>query len=300
MHLRPALFLLLLLNIPLGAQQVMVLGIAQDAGKPQLACSKECCAELPPNFDGSPVSLAILDSNSKKWYLIEASPAIKKQLLKIPSDYPALPEAIFLTHAHIGHYSGLVHFGREAANSQRISTYSGPRFCEFLRNNGPWSQLVSLKNIIPKAISSGDSVKIASGAISIKAIAVPHRDEYSETFGYLISGPKKRLLFIPDIDKWERWELDIDSIIKKVDYALLDATFFDSKELHGRDMAEIPHPFVKESMQRWQSLGANEKRKIHFIHLNHSNPLWDKNSSAYRAAIEAGFRVAEVNQVFSL
>ena len=102
---------------------------------------------------------------------------------------------------------------------------------------------------------------------------MPHRDEYSETVGYVISGPNKSALFIPDIDKWEKWKLDINAEIKKVDYALLDATFFDEKEINNRDISEIPHPFIIESMKKFEMMTPEEKNKIIFIHFNHTNPV---------------------------
>lgn len=297
-YLQLSLTIALLSGLKLWSQEVLVLGIAQDAGKPQLGCTEDCCVHLSQNFEGSPVSLAILDSIQQEWYLMEASPALPFQIRKVPTYYPELPHRVFLSHAHMGHYTGLIHFGREAANSKGIICHVGSRMSNFLRHNGPWSQLVELENIKLSTIENGARLNFPH--LEIEAIQVPHRDEFSETFGFILSGPKKKLLFIPDIDKWERWHLDIDSIIKTVDYALLDATFYDEKELPGRDMSEIPHPFVKESMERWDVLPREERSKIYFIHLNHSNPLWQTDSQAYQAVLREGFHVAKVGERFKL
>ena len=67
------------------------------------------------------------------------------------------------------------------------------------------------------------------GSLQITPILVPHRDEFSETVGYYIKGKEKTLLFIPDIDKWYRWETDIRELVKEVDYALLDASFLQTE-----------------------------------------------------------------------
>ena len=80
--------------------------------------------------------------------------------------------------------------------------------------------------------------------------------------------------------------------IKQVDYALLDATFFASNELPNRDMSEVPHPFVQESMKLFSGLSAADKNKAIFIHFNHSNPLLQDGSSAQIQATKAGFRFA--------
>jgi len=126
----------------------------------------------------------------------------------------------------------------------------------------------------------------------VTPLLVPHRDEFSETVGFMILGPSHSALFIPDIDKWELWDRNIIDEIRNVDYALIDATFFDGDELPGRDMSEIPHPLVVESMALFEELPAVERDKIWFIHMNHSNPLLDPNSDAYQQVIDAGYHVA--------
>ena len=42
----------------------------------------------------------------------------------------------------MGHYSGLMHLGREAANTSKVPVYAMPRMLEFLAKNGPWNQLL--------------------------------------------------------------------------------------------------------------------------------------------------------------
>lgn len=277
----------------------MVLGIGQDAGKPQLACTKSCCQNWDASKNGTAVSLALLDSNSRQWFLFEASPGVVEQLALIPPHYSRLPQGIFISHAHMGHYAGLLHFGREAANAQAIPLYSGPRFCSFITENGPWSQLIDLKNIQVHEMPSG-GLGLEGSSIWIESLEVPHRDEFSETLGFIIKNRNSQLLFIPDIDKWEKWNIPLDSLIHEVDYALIDATFYDGDELPNRDMSEIPHPFVVESMALLQGMNAADKAKVHFIHLNHSNPLWDTTSKASQEVARKGFKVARPGQIFDL
>ena len=103
-------------------------------------------------------------------------------------------------------------------------------------------------------------------------------------------------VFNPDIDKWEKWDRDIIEEIAKVDYAFLDATFYDGQELNNRDISEIPHPFIIESMELFRDLPPNEKAKVHFIHLNHTNPGLDFESEQSKAVLDAGFRLARIGQ----
>ena len=284
---------------------IIVLGTIQDAGSPHIACKKHCCKGLFENPDNSRqvVSLGLYDAKSGKKYLFEATPDIKLQM-KYLSEYgeqtdKEVPDGIFLTHAHIGHYTGLMYLGKEAMNADKVPVFAMPKMKEYLETNGPWSQLVSENNIEIVRIEDGEKVEL-SHELNVTPLLVPHRDEYSETVGYRIEGPNKSALFIPDIDKWEKWDLDIIEEVKKVDYAFLDATFYDGVELGNRDMSEIPHPFVVESMNNFEALNSDEKEKIIFIHFNHTNPIIDFNSEEAKRVIENGFRIAKIYDVFEL
>jgi pyrroloquinoline quinone biosynthesis protein B len=199
----------------------------------------------------------------------------------------------------MGHYSGLLNFGREAMNSKNIPLYLMPRFYNFIQDNGPWNQLVKLENVMLKRIYDREKITLESN-LSITPIQVPHRDEYSETVGFLIEGNTKSALYIPDIDKWEKWNNSIVELIKNVDYAFLDGTFYDEKEVNNRDISEIPHPFIIESLKLFNPLDKSEKNKIYFIHLNHTNPLLNSDSSEYNRVIREGFNVADPNMEFFL
>jgi pyrroloquinoline quinone biosynthesis protein B len=272
-----------------------VLGVVQDAGYPQAGCYQPHC--LPgwqdPALRRGATSIAVVDPSSGRKYLFEATPDLPEQLyaleLVAPDDQYRLA-GVFLSHAHIGHYAGLMYFGREAMNTRSVSVYAMSRMRQFLQDNGPWSQLVSLDNISLRLLQNFQTVPLDN--ILVTPLLVPHRDEFSETVGFMILGPTRSALFIPDIDKWDLWNRRIIDEIQNVDYALIDATFFSGDELPGRDMSEIPHPFVVESMALFQDLPAEQKEKIWFIHMNHSNPLLDPDSEAYRQVIEAGYQVA--------
>ena len=275
---------------------VVVLGTLQDGGSPHMGCEKECCKN--PDASRKVVSLGLIDPVSNKKFLLEASPDFVAQtrMLKafLPSSANTLPDGIFLTHAHMGHYAGLMFLGREAMNSKAVPVYAMPKMKSFLENNGPWSQLVTLNNIQINPLSEGKWEKI-SPSLRVKPILVPHRDEFSETVGFIIEGPHKKLLFIPDIDKWEKWRTDIVSLVKEVDHALIDGTFFSAAEVGNRNIAEIPHPLVEESMKLFDSMPAKEKEKIMFIHFNHTNPLLNEESKEARLVKSKGFRIAKIN-----
>lgn len=291
-----------------GEVKLVVLGIAQDAGYPQINCYKEHCLPGWKQVEKRKLatSLAVIDESNQQKFVFEATPDIREQFYRLnvlapDKDYPLA--GILLTHAHIGHYTGLMHLGKEAANTANIPVYAMPRMRCFLENNGPWSQLVSRHNILLKPLQN-NKVTALNNRLSVKPLLVPHRDEYSETVGYIIYGPHKKVLFIPDIDKWKKWKTDINAVIKEVDYAFLDGTFFSGDELPGRDMSKIPHPFVIESMMRFSALSKKDRNKIYFIHFNHSNPLiwsWHKKGIAAKKFVnEKGFHIAKEGWILSL
>jgi len=267
-----------------------ILGVVQDGGLPHLGSNKLCCKNVEQQRFVT--SLMLINNENNESYLFDASPDINRQLNFMGDRIKKDLKGVFLTHAHIGHYTGLMYFGREALNSKSINVYAMPRMKKFLEQNGPWNQLVSLQNISITEINNNSKLLMDSNII-IQPIEVPHRAEFSETVGYKIYGPNKTVLFIPDIDKWYLWEKSIIEEIEKVDYALIDATFYDSKEVNYRDLSEIPHPFVVESMELFDSMEDKEKNKIYFIHLNHTNPLLDKESEQYKFVRVKGYNIAE-------
>ena len=283
---------------------LVVLGTIQDAGSPHIACKKACCENLfeTPNPLRKIVSLGVIDPQNNKSFLFEATPDITSQVKKLKqfsNSESELPDGIFLSHAHIGHYTGLMYLGKEATNANQVPVYAMPRMKKFLENNGPWSQLVSTNNIAIQEIENQKLIELASN-IKVIPFTVPHRDEFSETVGFKIIGPKKSVLFIPDIDKWEKWETDISEAISEVNYAFVDATFFDAEEINTRDISGIPHPFVIESMELFKNLPSEEKQKIYFIHFNHTNPVLNSESEAYKTVINNGFNIAQIDMIISL
>jgi pyrroloquinoline quinone biosynthesis protein B len=280
---------------------VLVLGVAQDGGYPHLGCEKECCVKAWKNdsLKRFVVSLALVDPVTKSWWLFEATPDIKEQLqyfkILTKSEYSYLPSGIFLTHAHIGHYTGLMQLGREVMNTKEVPVYVLPKMKNFLETNGPWSQLVTLKNISLIKLNTDSTLQLTRNT-KLETFVVPHRDEYSETGGFKIVAEKASYLFIPDIDKWQKWNKNIIEEVKKVDVAFLDATFNTIDELKNRKVEEVPHPFVSETIDLFKNESKETKSKLHFIHFNHTNPImWDK--TAKQKILEQGFKVAEQGQV---
>ena len=289
---------------------VLVLGTAQDGGLPQIGCELPCCerARANPAERRYAASVLLCDPRTGSRWLFDAGPDLREQV-ELASGHPPtralegarppLFEGVFLTHAHMGHYTGLVHLGKEAYGTKGLVAWSTPRMCALLEDDAPWSQLVSEDRLVPTPLADGDTVQLADD-LAVTAVAVPHRDELSGTFAWRIQGPDRALLFLPDIDKWERWERAVEDELALVDVALLDGTFFGDGEVPGRSMAEIPHPFIEESLARFGTLSAEERAKVRFFHLNHTNPAVWPGSEADKAVRRAGMAVAREGELHAL
>ncbi|HYE41876.1 MAG TPA: MBL fold metallo-hydrolase [Caulobacteraceae bacterium] len=278
--------------------ELVVLGTAQDGGAPQIGHDADP-AWADPSLRRTATSLGVVDRASGKRWLFDATPDLREQLHRFDQVAPAPDpnhglDGVFLTHAHMGHYTGLMFFGHESMGAKALPVWAMPRMADYLTTNGPWSQLVRYGNIALKPLADRRPVDL--GAIAVTPLLVPHRQEFSEVVGFRIQGPNRSALFIPDIDSWEQWDaagVRIEEEIAKVDVAWLDATFYAQGELPGRDMSKVPHPLVTHSMTRFAALPAAERSKVRFIHLNHTNPARFPDSEARRAVEAAGFRVAE-------
>jgi pyrroloquinoline quinone biosynthesis protein B len=317
-HLAPALAALALAcaagphraEVPAGAPYVLVLGTAQDAGLPQIGCRDDPCerARRDPAFGRFATSLLVVDPRSGKRWLLDATPDLREQV-ELMRGHPAtrtaegprppLVDGIFLTHGHMGHYTGLLHLGREAYGATGVAVYGSRLMGSYLADNGPWSLMVREGRIAPLGLESDLPIPIAED-LTVTPISVPHRHEFTDTLAFVVDGPGGSLLYLPDIDKWERWDRRIEDLIARVDVALLDGTFYADGEIPGRSMKDIPHPFISESLARFADLPASERAKIHFTHLNHTNPAVDPKGPAARAVAAAGMSVAREGQVFGL
>ncbi|RMD93989.1 MAG: MBL fold metallo-hydrolase, partial [Calditrichaeota bacterium] len=271
-------------------------------------CQKEHCkiAWHNPSKAHLVSSLAIIDVAEQKVFLVDATPDIRKQIWMIQTD-PNLSnrqgvnpiDGIFLTHAHMGHYTGLMHLGFESMATKEVPVYCTQKMANFLKSNAPWSQLVHLKNIRLNPVNYDQKMQITAN-ITITAFPVPHRHEFTDTVGYLIEGQQRKLLYIPDIDHWREWPRSLPELLKQVDFALLDGTFYSPEELPHRDLSKIKHPLITETMQLLKDFVRQNSTKIYFIHLNHTNLIFDADGEKRQEVERRGFYIARENLEFWL
>jgi pyrroloquinoline quinone biosynthesis protein B len=271
-------------RLPTGASagpevEVFMLGAAQDGGFPQFGCYCPNCSRV---YDGSvpsdtAVSLAIIDRAAGRWFLVEAAPQLHEQWGMLAGKVAGLVlSGVFLTHAHVGHYPGLLFLGKEGMNASGLPLYASSEMHMFLQSNEPWGVMYKNGNFARVDLQEHVSIKLTDG-VSITPQFVAHRRDFTDTCAFTIFGPKRRVFFCPDIDSWEGMVPDLPTILSTVDIAMIDATFYDNNELPGRDMKTIPHPRVVQTLSilRGNSPPPGTSRaQTVLIHLNHSNRLW--------------------------
>ncbi len=292
-------------SVPVSAARpfVLILGIGQDAGVPQMGCDSPFCRRAweNPNLRRMVSSIALVDPDTRERWIFDATPDLPEQfelLKRMTNDRSNRLDGVFLTHAHIGHYTGLMYFGRESMNANRVPVFAMPRMRKMLEDNAPWSQLVTLGNIALRSLSDRGEIRLNS-RLAVEPFLVPHRDEFSETVGYRIRMGERSVIFLPDIDKWGKWSTSLTDLVRNSHHLLLDGTFYADGEI-SRPMSEVPHPFVVETIELLKGLPASERAKVSFIHFNHSNPLVQRHGPTIRTVRRSGFGVAATGQKFVL
>ena len=280
---------------------LMILGTAQDGGFPHTGCFDKCCKSVDNREKRLISSIAIIDKKTNDCWIIDITPDFKNQI-KLIKDFLSINcvpkiRGIFLTHAHIGHYIGLLQLGKEVMNLKEIPVYAMGRMKSFLENNAPFNFLIESGNILINNIENHSEIELFD-LVQIAPFEVPHRNELSETVGYKIRSKTKSVIYIPDIDAWDAWDRDILDVVRKNDLLFLDGTFYDENEIHHRDVLKIPHPFISESLKIFSKLADVDRQKIFFTHFNHTNPILNRASLEAKFLRNNGFNILEEEQIF--
>lgn len=287
--------------------KIKVLGTAQDAGHPQLNCSCEHCRQARKDKSLALLqsSIAAADLKEKKTFILDATPAFSEQL-DLLNEFAAAEglgaehlSGILLTHAHLGHYTGLMYLGKEALNSSDFPVYLSQKMLDFLESNAPWSDIV--KNNLKPIVFKFEEVYQLTENISFKAVEVEHRNEHADTAGFIVKAKDQSFFYLPDFDSWSSLTERFRKILKEVDYVFIDGTFFDKKELgelRGRELSEVPHPPIIESMELFSDLAAADKGKIYFTHFNHTNRIFDRDGKKKSLVEQKGFNILESGKEF--
>lgn len=271
--------------------EVTLLGIAQDGGRPQPLCQKQCCANVGLDERAFPTSMGIKFEDSST-HLFDATRNLGDQLNIWQEN---LPSHVWLTHAHFGHVDGLGLFGRETIGAKGIILHVSKQMQELIQATPQWAIMLEQGVFTLEVFATGEEISVESETII--PLLVPHRDELSDMHAFIIRGKEKSLLYLPDHDTWEETlSLYGCKLIREwfekfnIDTAFIDGTFWSQHELSGRSQEEVPHPPVSQTIAHLGSRLPSDA-EVFFIHLNHTNPLYDKSSSAFKTVESMGWKI---------
>jgi pyrroloquinoline quinone biosynthesis protein B len=297
---------------PLSADDLyaLVLGSVQDGGFPQAGCYTPRCdagrALVSAGHGRFVSSLALVEPRAERFYLVDATPDITRQLDLITE--PAFRrraaerrpfDGIFLTHAHIGHYAGLAMLGREGLGILETPVYCTQAMAGFLASNYPWRFLVDQGHIALRPLAL-DAWHRIDAFLEVQLWQVPHRNEIADTVAFVFRGPDASLLFLPDINAWSMWGRDAAEAVASVDVALVDGTFWSLDELPGRTIDEVPHPLMLQTMDLLQGVADRRRTRVVLTHLNNTNPALDDGGPQQAEIVRRGFGLAREGMRFEL
>ncbi len=292
--------------------KVTILGIAQDAGIPQAGCACKRCidAHNSPEHKKYPVSIGIEGYDGSK-HLLEITRNLPEQLREWSGmtnfQRIFMPETVTITHLHLGHVEGIGQFGKPVMNTSDVPIYLSEKNKESMEQRNDIQLMIKDRNIrfVSQKYNSSFQPKENCG-FKLRLIPIPHRSELGDTAGIIIEGGNRNLLFLPDQDSWKNTleSFSVKNIrefltLLEIDVAWVDGTFWNLKELPGRNLKEIPHPIIEESLELL-GMKRPEDPEISFIHLNHSNPVNDNDSMERKLVQSRGWSVCERNQTVEL
>lgn len=285
--------------------EVIVLGIAQDGGVPHAGCRCSSCsaAREDPSRRHHTVSLGIISGN--RFAMVDATQDFEHQHHMLWSRaatsgagdgerFPG-PEAVVITHAHTGHYSGLWQLDRSVLAAKDVVVYCPPATAGLISTNEPFRAMEHEGFIRIAPVQFTTPFELLPD-VELELVSVPHRSEWdTDTAAVAIRGPEQSVLYLPDIDSWSGWDRDISSYVSEFDVALIDGCFWEAPPRKG-----VPHPPITESMDLLQAVADAGEVEIIFTHINHSNPVLVPGGDEGREVERRGFHIAREGDSFRL
>ena len=308
--------------------RVKVLGSGAGGGFPQWNCGCSNCNGLrAAKLHGSPRTQTQIafSVNSKAWFVLNASPDLRAQILATPELAP--PEGtrhspiagVFLPSADVDSIMGLLHL-REFTPFRIFAT---PAVQQIVRAENTIFRV--LDRAMPPVQWLGISMRPQFARVdsdpredsSFRCSAVPLGGAYPDyvsdalrgslpadqaVVGLLVEQGEKRLFFAPSLPgQNQEWK----KLAESSDLVFLDGTFWSDDELiratgSGKTARAIGHlPLSGTDGLLQQFSGTGRGRRV-LIHINNTNPILDEESTEYHQVREMGWEIAHDGMEFAL
>ncbi|MEE1788235.1 pyrroloquinoline quinone biosynthesis protein PqqB [Streptomyces sp. SP17BM10] len=285
--------------------RIRVLGTAAGGGLPQWNCGcAECAAARRTGHARSQDCLAV-SGDGRAWYLVNASPDLRTQLLAAPELAPVpgtrdTPlRGVLLTSGELDHTLGLLTL-REAAGLTVHATAPVRRALHEAFPVGPL--LAAYTRADWHTVTPGEPVELAGGlraepfALGGKrpryAAGLPDHADWVTGYRFTEDGGCARAVYAPGLADWTP---AVDRAVAGADLVLLDGTFATADELAkrtggARRSPGMGHLAVRDSLPH---LARRPGPRYLYTHLNNTNPLAGHSPPGTADLAAAGAAIAE-------
>lgn len=293
-----------------------VLGSAAGGGLPQWNCGCANCVRARAGDPAVPArtqpSIA-LSADGERWSVLNGSPDIREQFARFPGLHPKpgtreIPlDTVLVTNADIDHVLGLLVL-RESLPYRIVST-DWIR-AAVLNHNVAWRVLESVwesaKLDEPIGLDRAGHLEARFFPVTGKVpywLGTRVENAPEATVGVRVTDTRsgKRVVYAPGAKTLEPATL---AELEAADCGFVDGTFFTVDELQASRpdaldayaMGHVPITGDPGSLETLAELAA----RCLYIHINNTNPILDRNSSAFARVADAGVEIAEDGMEFEI
>ncbi|MEV5540027.1 pyrroloquinoline quinone biosynthesis protein PqqB [Saccharopolyspora shandongensis] len=287
--------------------RVRILGTAAGGGLPQWNCGCRSCSRAAELGVARSQDCLAISGDGTSWYLVNASPDLRTQLLASPELRPApgtrrTPlEGVLLTSAELDHTLGLLTL-REAA---RLPIYATAAVHQALRQAFPIADVIRNYTEVRQEVIADR--QLLAGGLVVEAVGISDkRPRYARELpgtgwavAYRFTGSGRSLVYAPCLPAWND---AFERIIDGTDVVLLDGTFHTEDELThasgsdrpARSMGHLP---IRDALPE---IARHPATRFLFTHLNNTNPLAHPDAPELADVRGAGAEIAAEGQVLVL
>ena len=290
--------------------KVRVLGTAAGGGLPQWNCACDGCRRARTAGTDRTQDCLAVSGDGRAWYLVNASPDLRTQLLRTPELVPGPGRrdtplrGVLFTSAELDHTLGLLSL-REAG---QLTVHATASVRQALRETFPLEPvLAQYTHTRWETVVCGQAIAL-DGGLSVTAIPLGEkRPRYAEpdagdwVVGYRIDDVHSgsALLYAPCLAAWTD---TLSAAVRDADAVILDGTFYGRDEMAtctglDRPAAGMGHLPIRDSLPH---LAAHAGPRYLYTHLNNTNPLAHPDVPQHTALAEAGATVANDGQLLWL
>jgi pyrroloquinoline quinone biosynthesis protein B len=262
---------------------VRVLGTAAGGGLPQWNCGCGVCESARTDGRHRAQDCLAVSGDGRSWYLVNASPDLRAQLLSHAEFLPA-PGArasplrgVLLTSAELDHTLGLL----TLRETDRLTVYTTESVWVALPLRDILSSYTDLQWV---PVSPGAAVNLEGGitatafAPGTKAPRYVAEPAPAMTVAYRFDDPATggALVYAPGLAEWSE---DFQRGLAGAKVVLLDGTFGTSTELWPDAARSMGHLSIQDSLPH---VIANPGPRYLYTHLNNTNPYAHMDSDQVR------------------